>query len=58
MSLTLQLLVARGTARGLINGIASPDYGEVITLRKYLLQEGEHGLAFGLLTLAKTMQPT
>ncbi len=58
MSLTLQLLVARGTARGLINGSSSPDYGEVITLRKYLLQEGEHGLAFGLLTLAKTMQPT
>lgn len=58
MSLTLQLLVARGTARGLINGTASPDYGEVITLRKFLMQEGEDGLASGLLTLAKTMHPT
>ena len=56
--MTLQLLVARGTARVLINGTASADYGEVIALRKLLLQEGEDGLALGLLTLAKSMQPT
>ena len=58
MSMTLQLLVARGTARVLINGTASPDYGEVITLRKFLMQAGEHDLASGLLTFAKTMHPT
>lgn len=58
MSMTLQLIVARGTARGLINGTASPDYGEVIELRKLLLEEGELTLALGLLTLAQTMNPT
>ena len=58
MSMTLQLIVARGTARGLINGTTSPDYSEVIALRKLLLEEGELTLALGLLTLAQTMNPT
>ena len=58
MSMTLQLIVARGTARVLINGTTSADYGEVIALRKLLLEEGELTLALGLLTLAQTMNPT
>ena len=58
MSMTLQLMVARGTARGLISGTASADYGEVVTLRKLLLEEGEDQLAGKLLALAQTMQPT
>ena len=58
MSMTLQLAVARGTARGLINGTAAADYGDVICLRQLLLREGEHGLATDLLVLAKAMSPT
>ena len=58
MSMTLQLAVARGTARGLINGTAAADYGDVICLRRLLLREGEHGLATDLLVLAKAMTPT
>ena len=57
MDMTLQLAVARGTARGLINGSAA-DYGDVICLRRFLLREGELGLATDLLVLAKTMTPT
>ncbi len=58
MDTTLQLDVARGTARGLINGTAAADYGDVICLRRLLLREGEHGLATDLLVLAQTMSPT
>tara|TARA_Y100001933_G_scaffold223942_1_gene235871 strand:+ start:307 stop:516 length:210 start_codon:yes stop_codon:yes gene_type:complete len=58
MSMTLQLAIARGTARGLINGSAAADYGDVICLRELLLREGEHALATDLLVLAKTMKPT
>lgn len=58
MSMSLELLVARGAARGLINGTTSPDYGQVITLRKLLLQEGDQMLALGLLRLAEAMDPT
>ena len=58
MDMTLQLAVARGTARGLINGSAAADYGDVICLRRFLLREGELGLATDLLVLAKTMTPT
>ena len=58
MDMTLQLAVARGTARGLINGTAAADYGDVISLRRLLLREGEHGLATELLVLAQTMTPT
>ena len=58
MSMTLQLAVARRTARGLINGTATADYGDVISLRRLLLREGELGLATDLLVLAKAMSPT
>ena len=58
ISMPLELLVARGAARGLINGTTSPDYGQVIALRKLLLQEGDRKLALGLLRLAEAMDPT
>ena len=58
MSMTLELIVARGTARGLINGTASADYGAVIILRNLLIREGEDRLAGKLLLLAQSMQPT
>ena len=34
MSMSLERVVARGTARGLINGSASPSYEMVISLYK------------------------
>ena len=58
MSMNLQLIVARSSARGLLSGAATADYGEVIVLRKLLLGEGELELARDLLTLAQTMKPT
>jgi hypothetical protein len=58
MSMSLQLAVARGTARGLINGTSAADYGDVICLRRLLLREGEHRLATDLLVLAQAMTPT
>lgn len=58
MSMNLQLIVARSSARGLIRGAATADYGEVIGLRKLLLVEGDLELAGDLLTLAQAMNPT
>ena len=58
MSIDLQLVVSRGTARGLVNGSAAADYGEVISLCKVLYLEGDYQLASDLLQLAKTLQPT
>ena len=58
MSIDLQLVVSRGTARGLINGSSAADYGEVISLCKVLYLEGDYQLASDLLQLAKTLQPT
>ena len=58
MSIDLQLVVSRGTARGLINGSSAADYGEVILLCKALYLEGDYQLAADLLELAKSLQPT
>ena len=58
MSIDLQLVVSRGTARGLINGSSAADYGEVISLCKVLYLEGDYQLAADLLELAKSLQPT
>ena len=58
MGIELQLVVSRGTARGLINGSSAADYGEVISLCKVLYLEGDFQLAADLLQLAKTLQPT
>ena len=57
MSMTLELIVARGTARGLLNGTATADYAELILLIQLLSQEGDHSTASELLVLAKTMYP-
>lgn len=58
MSMSLQLVVARGTARGLLSGNAAADYGDVIQLRRLLLAEGDQLLAAELLLLAIAMNPT
>ena len=49
--MSLERVVARGTARGLINGSASPSYEMVISLYKVLVLEGDAVLAAGLLDL-------
>ncbi|QNI80042.1 hypothetical protein SynRS9909_02059 [Synechococcus sp. RS9909] len=58
MSMSLQLVVARGTARGLLNGSAAADYGEVLHLHRLLLEEGDELLAARLLQLALGMDPS
>ena len=56
--MTLQLIVAWSAARSLISGAAAADYGEVIELRRLLINEGEDSLAASLLLLAQAMQAT
>lgn len=58
MTISLQLAVARCTARGLINGTAAADYSEVISLYRMMQIEGETVLAAGLLGLARSLNPT
>ncbi len=58
MTISLQLAVARCTARGLINGTAAADYSEVITLHRMMQLEGETALAAGLLALARSLNPS
>ena len=58
MTISLQLAVARCTARGLINGTAAADYSEVISLHRMMQLEGETVLAAGLLALAPSLNPS
>ena len=58
MTMTLKLIVAWSAARSLISGAAAADYGEVIELRRLLINEDEESLAASLLLLAEAMQPT
>ena len=58
MTISLQLAVARCTARGLINGTAAADYSEVISLHRMMQLEGEAVLAAGLLALARSLNPS
>ncbi|MDB4682335.1 hypothetical protein OAE68_01500 [Synechococcus sp. AH-551-A10] len=51
MSMSLERVVARGTARSLINGSSAPSYEMVISLYKLLMLEGDAVLAAGLLDL-------
>ena len=55
MSMNLERIVARGTARGLINGSTAPSYEMVINLYKILMLEGDAVLAAGLLDLVASM---
>ena len=52
MTMTLQLIVAWSAACSLISAAAAADYGEVIELRRLLINEGEDSLAASLLLLA------
>ena len=53
--MSLERVVARGTARGLITGSAAPSYEMVINLYKILMLEGDAVLAAGLLDLVASM---
>ena len=53
--MSLERVVARGTARGLINGSTAPSYEMVINLYKILMLEGDAVLAAGLLDLVASM---
>ena len=55
MSMSLELVVARGTARSLINGSASSSYEMVISLHKTLMLEGDAVLAAELFDFAASM---
>ena len=55
MSMSLERVVARGTARSLINGSASSSYEMVINLYNVLMLEGDAALAAELLDLAASM---
>ena len=53
--MSLERVVARGTARNLINGSSAPSYEMVISLYKLLMLEGDAVLAAGLLDLVASM---
>ena len=53
--MSLERVVARGTARSLINGSSAPSYEMVISLYKLLMLEGDAVLAAGLLDLVASM---
>ena len=55
MSMSLERVVARATARGLINGSAAPSYEMVINLYQSLMLEGDAVLAAGFLDLVASM---
>ena len=55
MSMSLERVVARGTARGLINGSSAPSYEMVTNLYKLLMVEGDAVLAAGLLDVLASM---
>ncbi len=55
MTMSLALVLARCSARSLINHSTSMDLAGVLELRSMLLLEGEHELAAGLQDLARWM---
>jgi hypothetical protein len=55
MSMSLERVVARGTARGLINGSSAPSYEMVISLYKLLMVEGDAVLAAELLNVLASL---
>ena len=55
MSMSLERVVARGTARSLINGSSAPSYEMVINLYKLLMVEGDAVLAAELLDVLASL---
>ena len=53
--MSLERVVARGTARSLINGSSAPSYEMVISLYKLLMLEGDAVLAAELLDVLASL---
>ena len=58
MTMSLQHVIARSKARGLINGSATPDLGQAMAVHRLLLLEGDALLAAALLNFARSLPPS
>lgn len=58
MTMTLQHVVARSMARGLINGSAAPDLSQAMAVHRLLLVEGDASLAAAVLRFAQSLPPS
>ena len=57
MTMSLQHVIARSQARGLINGSATPDLGQAMDVHRLLVLEGDARLASALLTFVLSLPP-
>ena len=57
MTMSLQHVIARSKARGLINGSATPDLGQAMAVHRLLVLEGDALLAAALLNFARSLPP-
>ena len=57
MTMSLQHVIARSKARGLINGSATPDLGQAMDVHRLLVLEGDARLASALLTFVLSLPP-
>jgi|TARA_B100002052_G_scaffold260103_1_gene253088 hypothetical protein len=58
MTMSLQHVIARSKARGLINGSATPDLGQAMAVHRLLVLEGDALLAAALLKFARSLPPS
>ncbi len=58
MTMSLQHVIARSKARGLINGSATPDLGQAMAVHRLLVLEGDAFLAAALLNFARSLPPS
>ena len=56
--MSLQHVIARSKARGLINGSATPDLGQAMAVHRLLVLEGDAFLAPALLNFARSLPPS
>ena len=57
MTMSLQHVIARSKARGLINVSATPDLGQAMAVHRLLVLEGDARLASALLTFVLSLPP-
>ena len=58
MAMTLQHVLARSMARGLINGSAAPDLSQAMAVHRLLVLEGDALLAAAVLRFAQSLPPS
>ena len=56
--MSLQHVIARSKARGLINGSATPDLGQAMAVHRQLVLEGDARLASALLMFVLSLPPS